>query len=94
MSASYSTKPQPRQPSEMSEFDLDILGRSAVRLNIPVRDVADTLEVLRKVYRTVERAIVILEASKIPDDRHSLFNVKSLLRGCAMSIAKVKRRRF
>lgn len=87
-------KPIRREPGELSDFDKDLLGNSAVRINIPIHHVTETLDALRKTYRTIERAIVILEATKIDDDRHALFNVKSLLRGCAMSLAKVKRRRF
>ena len=86
--------PERREPGEMTEFDLDLLGRSAVRLNIPVQNVAETLEVLRKVRLVVERSIVKLEAGKIADDRHTLVDVKLLLRQCAMAIGKVKRRRF
>lgn len=93
MSETMARKPADLHPGDLSEFDLDILGRSAVRLNIPVQDRQDTLNELRKVFRVTERAIYILENSQ-DKDRTALFQVKSLLRGCAMSIARVKRRRF
>lgn len=87
-------KDKDRYPGEMSEFDLDILGRSAVQIRMPVQNVADTLGHLRKLRVVVERAILILESAAIKDDRHALFQVKNLFRAMAMSIAKPKRRRF
>ena len=95
MSEAMTRKPtEQRYPGELTEGDFDILGKSAVRLNIPVQNVAETLDALRKVRVVVERAILMLESGKIADDRSTLFNVKMLLRGCAMAIARVKRRRF
>lgn len=85
---------EPPYPGELTEFDLDILGRSAVQLRIPITNVAQALDALRKLHRVTERAIVILEASTIKEDRSALFTAKTLLRQCAMSIGRVKRRRF
>lgn len=59
-----------------------------------MQNVAETLDALRKFYRVAERAIYILENAPEKEDRAALFQVKSLLRGCAMSLAKVKRRQF
>ena len=83
-----------RLPGELNEFDSDILGRSAVQLRLPCQNVAVTLDLLRKLRMVTERAILILEAAPTKDDKTALFHVKSLFRGLAMSIAKVKRRRF
>ena len=94
MSTTMVRKPERREPGEITEFDEQILGKTAVRLHIPVRQVADTLEALRMLHRVTERAILVLEASKIAEDRSALFTVKTLLRQAAMSISKVKVRRF
>lgn len=85
-----------RYQVELTEFDLDILGRTAVQLRIPIQDLQDTLNTLRKLRLVTERAIVMLEAAPTSgkEDRSTLFQVRSLFRGLAMSIAKVKRRRY
>lgn len=88
---------EPRQghyPGELSESDLDIIGREAVQLRIPMQHVAATLDHLRKLRMVTERAILILEASPIADDRGALFQVRSLFRGLAQTIGRVKRRRW
>ena len=79
---------------DLSEFAMDILGRSAVQLRLPCQHVAVTLEHLRKLRMVTERAIQILEAAPTKDDKTALFQVKSLFRGLALTIAKAKRRRF
>lgn len=95
MSEAMTRKPEPpRLPGELSEFDFDILGKSAVQLRIPVQHVSVTLDHLRKLHRVTERCIVILEAAKVKDDRHALFQVKSLLRGMGIALARAKRARF
>ncbi len=83
-----------RAVDELAEFAMDILGRSAVQLRLPCQNVALTLEHLRKLRIVTERAIQILEAAPVKDDGTALFQVKSLFRGLAMTIAKAKRRRF
>lgn len=95
MSETMARKPaDPRLPGELNEFDLDILGRSAVQLRLPCQHVAVTLDHLRKLRTVTERAILLLENAPIKDDRTALFQVKMLYRGLAMGIAKAKRRRF
>ncbi len=95
MSETMARKPvEPRLPGELNEFDLDILGRSAVQLRLPCQNVAATLDHLRKLRTVTERAILLLENAPIKDDRTALFQVKMLYRGLAMGIAKAKRRRF
>lgn len=82
-----------RAPGEMNDFDLDLLGRSAVQIRLPVQHVAVTLDYLRKLRVVTERAILILENAPIKEDRQALFTVKSLFRGLALTIARAKRRR-
>lgn len=94
MSQTFTRKPEPATPGELAEFDMDILGRAAVQLRLPMQNVAVTLEHLRKLRMVTERAILILENAPIKDDRTALFQAKSLFRGLAMTIAKAKRRRF
>ncbi len=69
---SLNTSTSTRPPDELTEFAMDILGRSAVQLRLPCQHVAVTLEHLRKLRMVTERAIQILEAAPTKDDKTAL----------------------
>jgi hypothetical protein len=75
--------------SPLSDFDRDIIGKPAVRVNVPLRDVAELAIHLRYLAEAVERARAILSYQG-KDQRAAILAVRGLLRQAHLKLNTYK----